>query len=334
MTRIFVLARRPVGLPTIDDFDEISKNDEALGDGDVRVEPMVLSVDPYLRGRMSDARSYVAPFEVGGAISSAGIGKVLESHVDGYRVGDLVRGEFPWATSLVAQASTLWKLPVDQDVPPSAYLGALGMTGLTAYVGLVVLGQVTSDDEVFVTGAAGAVGSVVGQLARISGARVVGSAGGATKVEQLAKLGFTAGIDYRSSDDFAQTLRAAFPNGISLFFDNVGGSQLEAAIHQMKDFGRAVLCGAISQYNDTQLPSGPRGFEGFVVRRRLRVQGFIVSDHLALYREYLSLASQWVRSGQLQTLETIVEGFDSLPSAFLSLFTGGNVGKMLVRVAI
>ncbi|WP_298346569.1 NADP-dependent oxidoreductase [Ferrimicrobium sp.] len=333
MVRMLVLARRPVGVPTMDDFDEVVQEEPLLGDNDVRIEPMVFSVDPYLRGRMSDARSYVAPFELGGAIRSAAIGKIVESNVEGYRVGELVRGEFPWATSVVANAATLWKLPAEEGVAPSAYLGVLGMTGLTAYVGLVVLGKVTSEDEVLVTGAAGAVGSVVGQLGKIHGARVVGSAGGTTKVEELAKLGFSAGIDYRASEDFGQMLRAALPDGISLFFDNVGGSQFEAGLYRMKDFGRILLCGAISQYNDTEPPSGPRGFEGLVVRRRLQVQGFIVSDHLQLYREYLSLATQWVRSGQLRSLETVVDGFESLPNAFLSLFTGVNIGKMLVRVS-
>ncbi|WP_276971673.1 NADP-dependent oxidoreductase [Ferrimicrobium acidiphilum] len=330
MSQVFVLAKRPVGVPELEDFDLVSLQEDSLGDGELRIEPVTFSVDPYLRGRMSDARSYVAPFEVGAPIASAGIGKIIESRAEGFAVGDFVRGEFPWASSFVLGTAGLWKLPTDLEVDPSAYLGVLGMTGLTAYVGLVVLGKVTAEDEVLVTGAAGAVGSVVGQLARIFGARVVGSAGGSAKVEQLAKLGFTAGIDYRSSD-FAQALDVSFPDGISLFFDNVGGKQFEAGLHRMKDFGRILSCGAISQYNDTELPPGPRGLEGLVVRRRLRIQGFIVSDHQSHYREYLSKATQWIRDGQLQSLETIADGFTELPTAFVSLFSGGNIGKMLVN---
>jgi NADPH-dependent curcumin reductase CurA len=332
MSQVFVLAKRPVGVPGLEDFDLLTLQDDPLGDGQVRIEPVTFSVDPYLRGRMSDARSYVAPFEIGAPIASAGIGKIVESKADGFAVGELVRGEFPWASSITLGISGLWKLPSDLEMDPSVYLGVLGMTGLTAYVGLVVLGKVTAEDEVLVTGAAGAVGSVVGQLARIVGARVVGSAGGSTKVEQLAKLGFSAGIDYRSND-FAQGLSASFPDGISLFFDNVGGTQFEAALHRMKDFGRILSCGAISQYNTTELPPGPRGLEGLVVRRRLQIQGFIVSDHQSYYREYLTKAAQWIRDGQLQSLETTVNGFTQLPIAFVSLFSGGNVGKMLVGVS-
>lgn len=332
MTQVFILANRPVGVPKIEDFDLVTSQDAPLLDGEIRIEPVTFSVDPYLRGRMSDARSYVAPFDVGAPITSAAIGRIVESKAEGYSVGELVRGELPWASSIACSTSGLWKLPIDVEVDPSAYLGVLGMTGLTAYVGLVVLGKVTADDEVLVTGAAGAVGSVVGQLARIFGARVVGSAGGPKKIEQLAKLGFNAGIDYRSSD-FSQGLGACLPDGISLFFDNVGGTQFEAALHRMKDFGRILSCGAISQYNSTELPPGPRGLEGFVVRRRLSIQGFIVSDHQSHYREYLSSASQWIRDGQLQSLETVVDGFNQLPAAFISLFEGGNIGKMLVSVA-
>ena len=253
MARVFVLSKRPEGLPTLDDFAEATWADEPLHDGEVRVEPLFVSVDPYLRGRMSDARSYVAPFEVGQAITSSAIGRVLETSAPGLRIGDLVRGESPWATSYVANAANLWRLPETSDVRPSAYLGVLGMTGLTAYVGLTLFGGIQPGDEVLVTAGAGAVGSVVGQLARIFGARVVGSAGGAHKVGQLAQLGFNAGIDYHAVD-FSEALASSFPAGISLFFDNVGGRQFEAALHRMKDFGRIVSCGAISHYNDTELP--------------------------------------------------------------------------------
>jgi NADPH-dependent curcumin reductase CurA len=329
MSHVFVLARRPVGLPQPDDFDLVELPDPALEEQQVRVEPLMISVDPYLRGRMSNARSYVAPFEVGQPITSAAIGRVVESNASTIAAGDLVRGEAPWATSYTTEASSLWRLPSDVEVNPSAYLGVLGMTGLTAYVGLVLLGQVKADDEVLVTAAGGAVGSVVGQLAKIYGARVVGSAGGADKVGGLAALGFDAGIDYRAVD-FSEALSASFPRGISLFFDNVGGSQFEAALHHTKDFARVLSCGAISQYNDTELPAGPRGLEGLVVRRRLMIQGFIVSDHLARYGEYLKQAIGWVQEGKLTSLETIVDGFENLPTAFVSLFRGANVGKLLV----
>lgn len=308
---------------------EISEVD--LGDGQVRVQPLYFSVDPYLRGRMTDSPSYIASFGLGDPICSMGVGRVLESRAPGFDVGDLIHGEFPWAESIVAEASSLFRLPSDTSVPASAYLGVLGLTGFTAYVGLVLLGDIRSDDDVFVTAAAGAVGSMVGQLAKIHGARVVGSAGSQSKVEVLARLGFDAGFDYHAHD-LSDAFTSAFPHGISLYFDNVGGSQLEAALHQMKAFGRIIACGAISQYNATELPPGPRGFEGIVVKRRLKVQGFLIIDHFSHYEDYLTKAIGWLREGRLQSLETIERGFESLPHAFLSLFAGENVGKLLVSV--
>lgn len=326
-----VLAQRPVGEPASADFGIIDVETRALRDGEVRVAPSYFSVDPYLRGRMSDAKSYVPPFAVGGPIASGAVGRVIESQSPGLAVGDRVTGVMDWSEEPVVDARGLTKVPDESSVSESWYLGVLGMPGLTAYVGLTEIGGMSGGEEIFISGAAGAVGSIAGQIAKARGAKVFGSAGSAEKVAQLRRLGFDDAFCYREESPRRALARMA-PSGINLYFDNVGGAHLEAALDSLVDFGVVISCGAISLYNATEAVAGPRNFESSVVKKRLRIQGFIVTDHMKSYPRFVEEVAPLIESGKLQVLETIREGFASLPEAFLGLFHGDNLGKMIVRV--
>ncbi len=329
---VYVLASRPQGRVSVDNFDLRSQDMVELAQGSVRVVPEYLSVDPYLRGRMNDVPSYVPPFQVGEPIFSAGIGRVIESRAQGLAVGALVTGSFSWSRMLDLPSEAVRAVVVREGTPASWYLGALGMTGLTAYVGMERIAKVSEGDTVFVSGAAGAVGSVAGQLAHARGARVIGSAGTPAKVALLAEMGFDAGFCYRGTS-IRDALQSAAPEGIDVYFDNVGGEHLEAALLSARNFARFVLCGAISQYNAESFPDGPRGLESMVVTKRLSLNGFIVSDHLDNYRDFLTVAVGLAEKGALVVKETVLEGFEMLPNAFVGLFEGENVGKMLVHLA-
>jgi NADPH-dependent curcumin reductase CurA len=290
----------------------------------VLVRNVFVSVDPYMRGRMSGIRTYVAPFDVGDVIEGETVGRVVESQDERFAEGDWVRAMLGWRDIGVARADDLRKL--DPSVaPPSAVLGALGMTGFTAWIGLREIAKLAEGDSVWVSGAAGAVGSVAVQIAKLSGCRVIGSAGSAEKVEWLRSLGVEA-FDYRETP-----MKDALADGIDVYFDNVGGDQLEAALFALRPFGRVVACGAISRYNSAEPEPGPRNM-AFIVSKRLRIQGFIVTDHVASYSDFLGEVGPWVASGELQYRETILDGLESTPAAFAGLFRGDNVGKMLVRL--
>jgi NADPH-dependent curcumin reductase CurA len=324
VTREVVLAARPRGLPQESDFELREAEQRDPSDGEVLVRNVFVSVDPYMRSRMSGIRTYVGPYEVGDPIDGGAVGRVAASRDDRFAEGDWVLSMLGWREAGIAAGDHLRKLDPSL-APPSTALGALGMPGLTAWVGLVDVGAVRDGETIYVSGAAGAVGSAAAQIARLKGLRVIGSAGSEEKVEWLRSLGVEA-FDYRETRP-----KDALADGIDVYFDNVGGPQLEAAIFALRPFGRVVACGAISRYNDEQPEPGPRNL-GLVVTKRLRLQGFIVLDHTDRYPAFLAEAAPWVREGALTYRETVVDGLENLPAAFAGLFRGDNVGKMLVRV--
>ncbi len=323
------LASRPKGTPRAEDFGRATVELPAPGAGELAVKVVYLSVDPYMRGRMNDAKSYVPPFVLGEAITGGAVAEVLESRADGFSPGDLVVGNAKWADFDIVAARGVQKIE-PSSISPSAYLGILGMPGLTAYVGLLDLASPRRGETVFVSGAAGAVGSTVGQIARIKGCKVIGSAGGPEKVQRLLELGFDGAIDYRSGN-IVKSLGEVAPDGIDIYFDNVGGDHLVAALEATRDYARLVLCGAISRYNDSAPTPGPWNLFR-VIQRRLTLRGFIVSDHGARRPEFISDMTTWIREGEINYDETIAEGLDAAPEAFLGLFSGANLGKMVVRL--
>ncbi|GAB3009374.1 NADP-dependent oxidoreductase [Amycolatopsis acidiphila] len=325
------LASRPEGWPTAADFEVVDTEVPSPGPGQLLVRNLEISVDPYMRGRMKAAKSYVEPYKVGEAMLGGAIGEVVESTVDEFRPGDIVLHGLGWRTHAVVDARQATK--VDPDAAPlSAYLGVLGMTGLTAYAGLLDVAQLKEGDTVFVSGAAGAVGSVAGQLAKLKGAeRVIGSAGSDEKVRHLIEdLGFDAAFNYKNGP-VADQLAEAAPDGIDVYFDNVGGEHLEAAIGNANLHARFAICGMISAYNATEPPAAPRNL-GMIVGKRLTLRGFLVGDHLHLRERFLAEIAPLVRDGRLRHHETVVEGIRNAPQAFLDMLAGANTGKMLVRL--
>lgn len=324
------LVSRPVGWPTHEDFELVESQVPPLAGGQVRVRNTVMSVDPYMRGRMSAAKSYAAPYELGEAMTGGAVGVVEESRAEGFMVGDHVLHGLGWREVAVLDASAGRK--VDPVAPDSAYLGVLGMTGLTAYAGLTRIAEIKAGDVVFVSGAAGAVGSAVGQIAKALGAsRVVGSAGSAEKVRHVVEdLGFDAAFDYKDGP-VSTRLREAAPDGIDVYFDNVGGEHLEAAIGSLRLGGRVAVCGMISVYNDTEPAPGPRNLSR-LIQTRGRIQGFLVGDHYDLAGEYAGRAAEWLASGALRSRETFVDGIDHAVDGFLGVLRGENTGKMVVRL--
>lgn len=325
------LAARPHGTPTLANFSLVETELPSPGPGEILVRNLVMSVDPYMRGRMNDRKSYIPPYEVGKVMEGGAIGEVLVSDVDGFKPGDVVLHGHGWRSHTVLPAGHVSKLDPDA-APLTAHLGVLGMPGMTAYVGLLRIAEFKPGDVVFVSGAAGAVGSVVGQLARLKGAkRVIGSVGSAAKVGHLIDdLGFDAAFNYNDGP-VAEQLAAAAPDGIDVYFDNVGGEHLEAAIGAANRHGRIAVCGLMSQYNATEPPAGPRNvFQ--VLSQRLTIRGFLVGDHSDLREQFVTEVAALVRSGELRYHETFVDGLANAPQAFLDLLTGGNTGKMLVRL--
>ncbi|MFF0148257.1 hypothetical protein ATK36_2886 [Amycolatopsis sulphurea] len=325
------LAARPHGVPTPENFDIVDTDVPVPGPGQLLVRNLVMSVDPAMRGRMNDVKSYAPPFAVGEPMHGGVVGEVVESAVDEFAPGDHVLHNLGWRTHAVLDTNQVAK--VDGSVAPlSAYLGVLGMPGLTAYTGLLVSAEFKAGDTVFVSGAAGAVGSLVGQLARLKGAkRVIGSAGSAEKVRHLTEdLGFDAAFDYKDGP-VADQLAAAAPEGIDVYFDNVGGEHLEAAIASMNLHGRIALCGMISLYNAAEPPPGPRNLLQLVVKR-ITMRGMLVSDQWGMREQFLTELAPLVASGEIKYSETFVDGIRNAPDAFLGLLSGANTGKMLVRL--
>ncbi|USX49500.1 NADP-dependent oxidoreductase [Lentzea sp. HUAS12] len=325
------LASRPKGWPTDENFEIAEVEVPTPGEGQILVRNVVMSVDPYMRGRMNDVKSYVPPFQVGAPLEGGAVGEVVASNAEGFAVGDHVLHGLGWREYAVVDGKRAAK--VDGDVAPlTTYLGVLGMPGLTAYAGLLVTAEFKPGDVVFVSGAAGAVGQIVGQIARLKGAsRVIGSAGSAEKVKYLTEeLGFDAAFNYKDGP-VAEQLAAAAPDGIDVYFDNVGGEHLEAAIESLNLNGRVTICGAISQYNADKPPTGPRNIIQ-VLSKRLTLRGMLVGDHQALQPQFVAEVAAWIKSGELKYSETVVEGgVRQAPAAFLGLLRGENTGKMLVK---
>jgi NADPH-dependent curcumin reductase CurA len=331
-TREWQLAARPHGEPTPDDFRLVEAERPDPEDGQVVVRMLVMSVDPYMRGRMRAGRSYAAAWEIGATMQGGAVGRVVDSRSPDVPVGALVLADAGWRDVAVLDAAHVRVLPDLPGIPPSYHLGVLGMPGLTAWAGLFRVAAFQPGEDVFVSGAAGAVGSLVGQFARLRGAgRVVGSAGSPEKVAWLRELGFGAAFDYHDGP-VADLLAAAAPEGIDVFFDNVGGDHLEAAIGALRLHGRAAICGSISTYNAVSPPPGPRNMS-LLVASRLTLRGFLVGDHTDLRAEFLDTVPGWIASGDLVVRETVRDGLENAVSAFLDLLRGGNTGKMLVRLA-
>jgi NADPH-dependent curcumin reductase CurA len=334
MPRQIVLASRPSGWPTEDNFAVRQADRPELADGQVRVRNLFMSVDPYMRGRMNDAKSYVPPFQLGEPLDGGAIGSVIESRSPDLATGDLVLHALGWRDEAVLPASHAQQVPAaagTAGLSPSAYLGVLGMTALTAYVGLLDIAGMKPGDVVFVSGAAGAVGSMAGQFAKLKGAsRVIGSAGRQEKVRWLAEIGFDAAFNYKSAPVFGQ-LREAAPDGIDVYFDNVGGDHLEAALAVLNTHGRVAMCGAIAQYNATEMPAGPCNL-ALAIGKRLTLRGYIVSDHRDRMPDMIADVSRWLSEGKLFHAETVIDGLDQAPSAFINLLRGHNTGKMIVRL--
>ena len=327
------LVARPIGWPTAADFRTVRVELPELEPGQVRVENEFISVDPYMRGRMNDAKSYAPPYALGETMTGGAVGRVVRSASDALAVGDVVVHQQGWRDVAQGDAAGFRAVPEVAGVPLSANLGVLGMTAFTAYVGLLEVARLAAGDTVFVSGAAGAVGTMVGQIARLCGAgRVIGSAGTPAKVALLVdRYGFDAAFDYRDGD-LAGQLAMAAPDGIDVYFDNVGGDHLEAAIGALRPGGRAALCGAISQYNAIDPPVGPRNLSNLVTRG-LTLTGFTVGSYLQHFPAFAARMSAWLAAGDVVFDETVVTGLDNSVDAFLALMHGANTGKMVVRTS-
>jgi NADPH-dependent curcumin reductase CurA len=328
-TREIHLVARPSGLPSADDFRTVDVELANPAPGEILVRNTVLSVDPYMRPRMNDVKSYVPPFALDAPLEGGAVGEVVESQDPALKPGDTVLHMAGWREHAVLPGAAVRKVDVE-GVPDSVYVGVLGMPGVTAYVGLTRIAAVQEGDRVFVSGAAGAVGSVAGQLARKLGAsKVIGSAGSPEKVAWLVdQLGFDAAFDYHDGPP----AKLLAPHGpIDVYFDNVGGDHLEAAIFHMADFGRIAACGSIAGYNETAPVPGPRNL-AMLVSKRLTIRGFIVSDQYDAASEYFRVAGDWVAHGEIRYRETVFEGLDRTVDAFRALFSGENIGKMIVRL--
>jgi len=327
------LKSRPAGAPGPEHFELAEVPAQAPGAGEVLVRNLWMSVDPYMRGRMYDRPSYVPPFELGKALQGGAIGEVLESKAEGFAPGDLVDSMFGWREGFTAPAAQLQKLPANLPAPPQAFLGALGMPGLTAYAGFLRIGKPKPGDTVFVSGAAGAVGSLVCQIAKIKGCTVIGSAGSDEKCAWLRSLGVDAAVNYKTAEGgLLKAVQAAAPKGVDVYFDNVGGEHLEVALEVARPFARFVECGMISRYNDERPEPGPRNLL-YIVGKSLTLQGFIVFQHADMREDFIRDMGQWISAGRIRWEETIREGIAQAPQAFMDLFSGANTGKMLVKLA-
>ena len=325
----WVLASRPDGPPTAGNFRFEEVELPELSDGQILVENTFASVDPYMRGRMNDVESYIEPFQIDEPLTGTAVGVVTESRSNKFKVGDTVRHFAGWRTHAVLNEDQAEQIDTNL-APAEAYLGILGQTGLTAYVGLTAVGEMRDGDVVFISGAAGAVGSVAGQIAKhLGAAKVIGSAGSPEKVDYLTGIGYDEAFNYKDGDVNGQLAKAA-PDGVDVYFDNVGGDHLEAAIQNANTFGRIAMCGAIAQYNDTEPAPGPRNL-GLSIGKCLTLRGFVVGQYTHLAKEFQEKIAPLVVDGSIKYASTVREGIQNMPSAFLELFEGGNTGKMIVK---
>ena len=329
-TQQIVLAARPKGTPTLDDFRTASIELKAIENGEVLLKGLYYSVDPYMRDRMNDAKSYAAPFQIDQPIHGGIVAEVVESKSNKFNIGDIVLGMLPWQENIIAKEKEIQK--IDAGIAPASYyLGVLGMPGLTAYFGLMHICKPKTGETVVVSGAAGAVGVVVGQIAKINGCSVVGIAGSDEKIKLLKEdFGFDEAINYKTSDNIKKAIAAVCPNGVDIYFDNVGGEISDAVIANINFHARIALCGQIALYNSAEIPIGPR-LQPMLLTRSVLMQGFIISNYQSQFAEGIQHLVQWVKEGKLHFTETMVHGFEQLPAALLGLFKGENTGKMIVK---
>ena len=324
------LKSRPVGLPQAENFEVATTTLKDPAAGEVQVRNLWMSVDPYMRGRMYDRPSYVPPFQIGEPLQGGAVGRVVKSNDPNFAPGDLVESFLGWREGFVAPGAALTKLPAS-NVPPQAYLGVLGMPGMTAYTSFHRIGEPKAGETVFVSGAAGAVGATVCQVAKIRGCTVMASAGSDAKLAWLKSVGVDAAINYKTCGNLLKAVQAATPKGVDIYFDNVGGEHLEVALEVARPFARFIECGMISIYNDVEPSPGPRNM-AYIIGKRIRMQGFVVSDFADMRAQFLTDMTQWVKDGRMKWEETVETGVDRAPAAFLNLFSGGNTGKMLVKL--
>ena len=332
MNKSINLKKRPVGTPTLSDFEFVESDvNPSISDGQLLLEAKYISVDPYLRGRMSDAKSYVPPFKLDEPISSGVVAEVIESNNDKFKKGDFVSGLLQWKEKQVSTGEGLQKIDKSK-APLSAYLGIVGMTGLTAFLGLHEIGKPKKGETLVVSGAAGAVGSVVGQIGKILGLNVIGIAGTDEKIDMLkSEFGFDHGINYKTTKDMKAAIKEAAPNGVDIYFDNVGGPISDAVLFNINQFARIIICGAISVYNKTEIPMAV-AVQPFLVKNSALMQGFIVSNYADKFPVAMKQLATWLGEGKLKYKETVVEGFEHTPQAFLDMMDGKNKGKMIVKV--
>ena len=331
INRTIVLASRPIGMPTKDNFRVEYSSIPEISDGQVLIKTIYLSVDPYMRGRMSGIKTYIDPFEIDKPLIGGVVGKSVDSKNPSFKEGEFIEGRLPWADYSISSGKSIRKID-PRLAPISTALGVAGMPGLTAYFGMLDIGKPKAGETVVVSGAAGAVGSVAGQIAKLKGCRVVGIAGSQEKIDFLInELGFDAGINYKSNYLFS-ALKEACPNGVDVYFDNVGGEVSDLMMKLMNFHSRIVLCGQISQYNNTEIEYGPR-FQGKLVTHSILMQGFIVSNYVKRFNEGYEQLGKWIQEGKIKYRETITDGLENAPDAFIGLFKGENIGKQLVRVA-
>jgi len=331
ISREIRLKNRPVGMPAESDFELAEVTLPQVGEKQVLVQNIYMSVDPYMRSRMIDRKSYVPPFQIGQPLDGGCVGRVVASQNGQFQVGDFVLGMSGWREYFISDGTGIFK--IDPKVAPiQAYLGTLGMPGLTAYVGLLDIGKPKEGETVFVSAASGAVGSIACQIAKIKGCRVVGSAGSDEKVAWLREeAGVDAAFNYKKVDNVIAEVGKQCPKGIDVYFENVGGVHLQAALEYMNTFGRLVMCGSISGYNATEPVPGPTNLS-YVTSKQLTLQGFIVREHLSKLPQFYADMAKWIAEGKIKWKETIVEGLENAPRALIGLFKGDNFGKMLVRV--
>ncbi|TFH00043.1 MAG: NADP-dependent oxidoreductase [Calditrichales bacterium] len=327
-----LLKDRPSGQVSTEQFEIVNDMVPVPGPKEILVRTRYLSVDPYMRNRMNNVESYVAPFEVGAPIHSDGIAEVVESNDPELKVGDLVYGSFAWQEYVIPDLKRTRKIPVDEGISPTYYLSLFGLTGLTAYFGLLDIGQPRSGETVVISAAAGAVGAIAGQIAKIHGCRVIGITGSADKAAHLTNdLGFDAVINYKATPNIRKALRAVSPDRVDIYFDNVGGDISDGVFNWLNNHSRVILCGQIALYNLNRLSMGPRMYPQFLIHRT-KLQGFIVYDYVKEFGHAVEHLKQWYREGKLIQRENAIDGFDNLPQAFLGLFSGENTGKQLVRI--
>ncbi|MCL1077838.1 NADP-dependent oxidoreductase [Parashewanella spongiae] len=329
-TQQIILNSRPEGLPTADNFKLQTTELPELKDGEVLVKNLWMSVDPYMRGRMIDRKSYIAPFEIDSPLEGGAIGEVIESKNSTLPVGTKVSNMLGWRNHFVSGEEGLTVVP-ETGLDLSHFLGIMGMPGMTAWTGLTRITNLKAGETLFVSAASGAVGSVACQLGKLMGARVIGSVGSDEKAEKLKLLGADEVINYKTCGDLNEALAKAAPEGIDVYFENVGGEHLRATLNNMNDYGRVAVCGMISQYNDTTPTPGPENLFQIIVKK-LKLEGFIVFDHWSHYGEFAKEMAQWLASGKIQAEQTIYEGLENAPEAFIGLFEGKNKGKMIVKL--